>query len=142
MKLGRINLDFFHPPYKRIIARTCRSMNRPFWRYHSLFIGQPYMAGLLGFSHKMTYPLFLRHLKIEVSFHPSCMYMGRHRIPDTAGFQFGHPHLQLTGLYVLINNQLIDYPIVRFRCRTSFDLIGIFQRHQFGRIVNSSLSLF
>ena len=33
------------------------------------------------------------------------------------------------GMGVVYFNQLIDYPIVRFRCRTSFDLIGIFQRH-------------
>ena len=68
----------------------------------------------------------LRHLEVQIYFHPSVMGMTGHGIPNTAGFQFCHAHLQLTTLHLAGQNIFADHPVVGVLQTAQFHLILFF----------------
>ena len=93
----------------------------PFGRKYCFLAFHPYMACFGRFSHKVTDSVAFGNFKIEIGFHATAMCMGRHRIPNTPGLQFGHTHLQLTGFNNLTHQHFIDV-----------SMIGTFERTHFG----------
>ena len=69
------------------------------------------------------------NLEIEVGFHTTAVYVGRHRVPYTSRSQFRHTHLQLAGGQHLIHQHLIDITVVGAFQRTHFSYYGIGFRH-------------
>ena len=60
--------------------------------------------------------------------------MGRHRIPDAARLQFGHPHLQLAGGQYLLHDHPVNHTVVALLERAEFEDNGLFTRHFRSRV--------
>ena len=61
----------------------------------------------------MAHGLVFGHFEIEIGLHAARVHVRGHRVPHASGQQLGHAHLQLAGRQHLIDDHLVDIPVVR-----------------------------
>ena len=112
---------------EHVVAGTGSSVNRPFGRHDRLFVGHPYQTLLLRLAHQVANHVPFGQIEIEVSLDTPAVHMGRHRVPNTAGLQFGKAHLQLAGSLFehIFHDQLVDYAVVALFHLTGGERVGL-----------------
>ena len=98
-------------------------MDRPGRRDDRLLIAHDDVTGLLRLAHVVHDKGIFRKVKVEIDFHTSVMSMAGHCVPDTAGFQMGHAHLQLAALDLSGQDVFVDRSVVGILQCTQFFLV-------------------